>query len=78
MSKLSRTMEAGTQARLRTAIVTAASRGIGAGVTRAFFDLGYNVVANALHFANSTLAPNGKLALVEGKHWPPFETLRHR
>ncbi len=54
------------QARPRTAIVTGASRGIGAGITRAFLDLGYNVVANALHFADSALAPNGKLALVEG------------
>jgi NAD(P)-dependent dehydrogenase (short-subunit alcohol dehydrogenase family) len=54
------------QARQRTAIVTGASRGIGAGVTRAFLDLGYNVVANALHFADSALVPNGKLALVEG------------
>jgi NAD(P)-dependent dehydrogenase (short-subunit alcohol dehydrogenase family) len=59
-------MEAGTQARLRTAIVTGASRGIGAGVTKAFLDLGYNVVANALHFADSALVPDGKLALVEG------------
>jgi NAD(P)-dependent dehydrogenase (short-subunit alcohol dehydrogenase family) len=66
MSNLPGTTEAGTQARLRTAIVTGASRGIGAGVTRAFLDLGYNVVANALHFADSALAPNGKLALVEG------------
>ena len=66
MPKLPGTTEAGTQARLRTAIVTGASRGIGAGVTRAFLDLGYNVVANALHFADSALVPNGKLALVEG------------
>lgn len=66
MSKLAGTTEAGTQARLRTAIVTGASRGIGAGVTRAFLDLGYHVVANALHFADSALVPNGNLALVEG------------
>ena len=66
MSKLARTTEAGTQVGLRTAIVTGASRGIGAGVTRAFLDLGYHVVANALHFADSALLPNGNLALVEG------------
>lgn len=66
MSKLLGTTEAGTQPRPRTAIVTGASRGIGAGVTRAFLDLGYNVVANALHFADSALTPNGTLALVEG------------
>jgi NAD(P)-dependent dehydrogenase (short-subunit alcohol dehydrogenase family) len=66
MSRLPGTTEARTQARPRTAIVTGASRGIGAGVTRAFLDLGYNVVANALDFADSALAPNGKLALVDG------------
>ena len=66
MSKLPGTTDAKTRARLRTAIVTGASRGIGAGVTRAFMDLGYNVVANALEFADSALAPNGKLALVDG------------
>jgi NAD(P)-dependent dehydrogenase (short-subunit alcohol dehydrogenase family) len=66
MSKLPGTTEAGTQARLRTSIVTGASRGIGAAVTRAFLDLGYNVVANDLHFADSVLVSNGKLALVEG------------
>jgi NAD(P)-dependent dehydrogenase (short-subunit alcohol dehydrogenase family) len=66
MSKLPGTAEARTQAKPRTAIVTGASRGIGAGVTKAFIDLGYNVVANALHFADSALAPNGKLVLVDG------------
>jgi len=44
MSRLPATIEAGTQPRLGTAIVTGASRGIGAGITRAFIDLGYNVV----------------------------------
>jgi NAD(P)-dependent dehydrogenase (short-subunit alcohol dehydrogenase family) len=58
--------EANRGAGPKTAIVTGASRGIGAGVTRAFLDLGYNVVANALHFAGSPLVPNGKLVLVEG------------
>jgi NAD(P)-dependent dehydrogenase (short-subunit alcohol dehydrogenase family) len=66
MSELPRTTEAGIQARPGTAIVTGASRGIGGGITRAFLDLGYYVVANALRFADSPLAPNGKLALVEG------------
>jgi len=66
MSRSAGTTEAGAPAEQRTAIVTGASRGIGAGVTRAFLDLGYNVVANALDFADSGLAPNGKLALVEG------------
>ena len=66
MSRLPGTPEAGTEARPRTAIVTGASRGIGAGVTGPFIDLGYNVVANALHFADSTLVANANLALVEG------------
>ena len=35
-------------------------------MTKAFLDLGYNVVANALNFAGSALAPNGNSPLVEG------------
>ena len=66
MSRPSGTTPAGTPPAPGTAIVTGASRGIGAGVTRAFLDLGYKVVANALGFADSALAPDGKLALVEG------------
>lgn len=50
----------------KTAIVTGASQGIGAGVVRAFIDFGYNVVANALDFTNSAIAPGEKVALVEG------------
>jgi NAD(P)-dependent dehydrogenase (short-subunit alcohol dehydrogenase family) len=46
--------------------VTGASQGIGAGVAKAFVCLGYNVVANARHFANSALVQGEKLALVEG------------
>jgi hypothetical protein len=60
------TTEARTQARPGTAIVTGASRGIGAGLTKAFLDLGYHVVANALDFADSALVLKGKLALVDG------------
>ena len=71
MSQLPGTPEAGTPATLKTAIVTGASRGIGAGITRAFLDLGYNVVANALHFADSTFSHHGKLALVEGNIGQP-------
>jgi len=43
-----------------------ASQGIGAGVTKAFINRGYNVVANSLNFKNSTFAPTERLALVEG------------
>jgi NAD(P)-dependent dehydrogenase (short-subunit alcohol dehydrogenase family) len=50
----------------KTMIVTGASKGIGAGATKAFVDRGYNVVANSLHIATSDFQPNGRLALVEG------------
>ncbi len=52
-------------------IVTGASQGIGAGVTRAFIERGYNVVANARDFTNSTLAPAERLALVDGNIGQP-------
>jgi len=55
-----------SEAKPKTMIVTGASQGIGAGVTKAFLQRGYNVVANSLNFANSTLAPAERLALVEG------------
>jgi len=54
------------RARRETMIVTGASRGIGAGVTTAFLERGYNVVANSQSFASSALAPDERLALVEG------------
>ena len=50
----------------KTMIVTGASRGIGAGVTSAFLERGYNVVANSLHISSSDLKPSEQLALVEG------------
>jgi NAD(P)-dependent dehydrogenase (short-subunit alcohol dehydrogenase family) len=50
----------------RTLIVTGASHGIGAGVTKAFIDRGYNLVANSLDFNESLLKPGRQLALVEG------------
>ena len=50
----------------RTMTVTGAAKGIGAAVTKAFIDRGYNVVANSLDFTNSALAPAEKLALVDG------------
>src|SRR5271169_3599793 len=54
------------QPKPKTMIVTGASRGIGAGVTKAFLLRGDNVVANSLTFTNSPLAPTEKLALVNG------------
>ncbi len=54
------------QPQAKTMIVTGASQGIGTGITNAFLDRGYNVVANARDFTNSALAPTEKLALVDG------------
>src|SRR5215469_1809929 len=50
----------------KTIIVTGASQGIGAGVTQALIDRGYNVVANARKITESALAPGEKLAVVDG------------
>src|SRR5215472_2314581 len=50
----------------KTMIVTGAAHGIGAGVTKAFLERGYNVVANSLNFRDSALAPSQNLAFVEG------------
>jgi len=56
----------GINSKPKTLIVTGASQGIGAGVTKAFIGRGYNVVANALDFAKSGFEPAEKLALVDG------------
>jgi len=48
----------------KTAIVTGASRGIGAGLVEAFLKEGYNVVATSLNMQSWTASPN--LVLVEG------------
>jgi NAD(P)-dependent dehydrogenase (short-subunit alcohol dehydrogenase family) len=55
-----------TRTKPRTMIVTGASQGIGAGVTKAFIERGYNVVASSLDFTKSTLAPAERLAFVDG------------
>jgi NAD(P)-dependent dehydrogenase (short-subunit alcohol dehydrogenase family) len=52
--------------RRRTAIVTGASKGLGAGITNAFLQRGYNVVANSLTIADSQFQPSERLALVQG------------
>src|SRR3954462_9565092 len=54
------------EAKAKTMIVTGASKGIGAGVTKEFLKRGYNVVANSLHVSQSALEPSEKLVLVEG------------
>src|SRR6202158_4238533 len=51
----------------KTAIVTGASRGIGAGLVEAFLDRGYNVVANSRHITKANpFTASANLALVEG------------
>src|SRR5438552_2184381 len=51
----------------RTAIVTGASQGIGAGIVKAFVDRGFNVVANSRKVTQSTeVAASNQVALVDG------------
>lgn len=66
MAKLPDSTKPGTQIRPKTVIVTGAAKGIGAGVTKAFLDRGYNVVANSLEITKSAFAPTETLALVDG------------
>ncbi len=54
------------QTQRKTMIVTGAARGIGAGVTNAFIERGYNVVANSLDITASTFAATDRLAVVSG------------
>ncbi len=64
------------EAKAKTMIVTGASRGIGAGVTKAFLQRGYNVVANSLHITRSGLESSKNLALVEGDVAEPSTATR--
>src|SRR5712675_2973677 len=51
----------------KTAIITGASRGIGAGLVEAFLKRGYNVVANSRHITkDSPFAGAANVALVDG------------
>ncbi len=51
----------------KTAIVTGASQGIGAGIVKAFVDRGFNVVANSRKVTQSTeIAASNNVALVNG------------
>ena len=54
------------QAKGKTVIVTGASKGIGAGVTNALIERGYNVVGNSLNITPSTFAATDRLAVVRG------------
>src|SRR5208283_348490 len=51
----------------KTAIVTGASQGIGAGIVNAFVERGFNVVANSRKVTQSTeVAASDHVALVDG------------
>jgi NAD(P)-dependent dehydrogenase (short-subunit alcohol dehydrogenase family) len=51
----------------KTAIVTGASQGIGAGVVKGFVERGFNVVANSLNISRSAeVTASERVALVEG------------
>ena len=51
----------------KTAIVTGASQGIGAGIAKGFVEWDFNVVANALQMTQSTeVAASNRVAPVDG------------
>jgi NAD(P)-dependent dehydrogenase (short-subunit alcohol dehydrogenase family) len=54
------------QTKPKTMIVTGAAKGIGAGVTNALLERGYNVVANSLSITVSAFAATDRLAVVQG------------
>ena len=53
-------------AKAKTTIVTEAACGVGAGITKAFVERGYNALANSLQIAQSGLEPSTSSAFVEG------------
>src|SRR6201993_1550485 len=61
----------------KTAIVTGASQGIGAGIVKAFVERGYNVVANSRKVSQSTeVAASDHVALVDGNIGEPATATR--
>jgi len=61
----------------KTAIVTGASHGIGAGIVKGFVERGFNVVANALKMGQSTeVAASHAVALVDGDIGEPATAAR--
>ncbi|HEX4054214.1 MAG TPA: SDR family oxidoreductase [Tepidisphaeraceae bacterium] len=60
----------------KTAIVTGASQGIGAGVVTRFVERGFNVVANSRKISQSTQVAASHVALVDGDIGDP-ETAAH-
>src|SRR5881394_210277 len=61
----------------KTAIVTGASQGIGAGVVKAFVERGFNVVANSRKVTESAeVAASDRVALVDGHVGEPATAAR--
>ena len=61
----------------KTAIVTGASQGIGAGIVQGFVERGFNVVANARKVTQSTeIAASERVALVDGHIGEPATAAR--
>jgi len=60
--------EEGMQVKRKTMIVTGASQGIGAGVTKAFLKRGYDVVANSRRISESEFTLTDRLVLVDGNN----------
>ncbi len=59
----------------KTAIVTGASQGIGAGIVKEFVQRGFNVVANSRKVSQSTeVAASNHVALVDGDIGEPLTT----
>ena len=61
----------------KTAIVTGASQGIGAGIVKGFVERGFNVVANSRKISQSTeVAASDHVALVDGHIGEPATAAR--
>src|SRR5947209_10035029 len=61
----------------KTAIVTGASQGIGAGIVKAFVERGFNVVANSRRMTQSKeVAASDRVALVDGHIGEPATAAR--
>ncbi len=61
----------------KTAIVTGASQGIGAGIVKAFAERGFNIVANSRKVTQSTeVAASDQIALVDGHIGDPATAAR--
>ena len=61
----------------KTAVVTGASQGIGAGIVNAFVERGFNVVANSRKVTQSTeVAASDRVALVDGHIGEPATAAR--